>query len=198
MLNPTKQAIKSPLYVTQHSFSYEQMLQHCLWKILSETGLIHIEQLTEMEAAVISRVVKKKGSPANYSSSSEADDELKVLNVAIDKIICQIRNLQAQGQKYHSVIAENRTLKTGLKGLTNISEKASRNCLVQVNMDRSVSDIGLSKRTVRLLRSTGIDTLEQLKACSLPRLRNQSRVGVKTLHEIEAVLSSYSIENSFD
>ena len=195
MLNSTKEAIKSPLYVAQHSISYEQMLQHCLWKILSETGLIHIEQLTEMEATVISRVVKKKYHSINPLSTEDPEVGFPELNLAIDKIICQVKALQVQSQKYHSVIAENRTLKSGLKGLMNISEEAGNNYPATVNMDRSVSSIGLSKRTVRLLRSLGIDTLEQLKTCSLLRLRNQARVGVKTLHEIESILSTYSIHS---
>lgn len=173
------------------------MLQHFLWKILSETGLIYIEQLTEMEAVVISGLVKKKYPSTSYPPSEDFANVLPVLNGAIDKIICQIKTLQVQGQKYHSVIAENRTLKTGLKGLMNISEPINK-IPEPFNMDRSVNSIGLSKRTVRLLRSSGINTLQQLRSCSLSRLKNQARIGVKTLHEIEAILARYSIEPSVD
>lgn len=171
------------------------MIQHCLWKILSETGLIHTGELTEMESIVLSELLKKKYRSGNNSQPGEPQYGMDVLNKAIDKIVCQVKTWQIQDQKYHSIIAENHRLKSGLRGLMKISEKAV-NFPCPLKLDRLISDIGLSPRTVRLLRSAGIDTLQQLRSCALSRLRNQAKVGVKTIHEIETILSKYSVHDS--
>ena len=185
MLHSSRQATKGVLYVAGQTFGFEQLIQHCLWKLLSETGLIHVDQLTEMESKVLADLLAKKA-----GLSSELHPDLGVLNRAVDKIVCHVKNLQVQGQKYNAVIAENHNLKVGMRNLMRMPEEIPGNA-VSHTLERSIDEVGLSKRTVRLLRSYGIDTLEALRACPLSRLRNQTRVGVKTIHEIETILSSY-------
>ena len=163
------------------------MVQHCLRKILSETGFIHRGDLTEMESKVLSNLLLTK---ASFSADSGSD--MAVLNKAIDKIVCHVKSLQLQSQKYQQVVLENHNLKSGLRNLIKTPENSPAKD-VPPKIDRPIDEIGLSTRTVRLLRSYGIDTLEQLRACHLSRLRNQARVGVKTIHEIETILLTYSV-----
>ena len=197
MFNSTKQAVINPLYVAGQSFGEEQMVRHSLWKILSETGLIHANHLTEMESIVLSELLKTKYRPGNNSQPVNPQYGMDVLNRAIDKIVCLIKTWQIQDQKYQSVIAENHRLKSGLRGLMKISETAG-NSPLPLKLDRVISEIGLSQRTVRLLRSVGINTLQQLRSCTLSRLRNQPGVGVKMIHEIETILLKYSAQAAYD
>lgn len=197
LLNPTRQTVKNPLYVAGQSFSFEQMIRHCLWKVISETGFIYDDQLTEMESIVLSELLKKKYGSADTSINAESQEAMGVLNRAIDKIVCQIKTLQIQSQKYHSAMAENHCLKKAMSNLMKISEQG-KNSSLQLKINRSISEIGLSKRTVRLLQSAGIDTLEKLGSCSFSRLRNQDGVGIRTMHEIETALSKYSVSASSD
>ncbi len=178
------------LYVAQQTFGFEQMIQHCLWKVLSETGLLHVDQLTEMESKVLADLFTKQITPSVNSQS-----DMVVLNRAIDKIVCHVKSLQLQGYRYNQVIAENHSLKSGLRNLIKIPEHPGDNRFPP-EIDRPIDGVGLSKRTVRLLKSSGIETLQQLRACQLSRLRSQARVGVKTIHEIEAMLSTYSVHAS--
>ena len=177
------------MYVAGHSFGFEQMIQHCLWKILSETGFIHNDQLTEMEIVVLGKLLNKRNVPGSLLTE-DLKYVMAILNSAVDKIVCQVNKLQTENQKYHSVIAENRNLKNGADSLMKISGD-DVNASFQLKINRSINDIGLSKRAARLLQSMGIDTLEKLRSCSLPRLRSQGRIGVKTIHDIETILSHY-------
>lgn len=197
LLNSTKQTQTSPLYVAGQSFGFEQMLQHCLWKVLSETGFVHNDQLTEMESVVLSKLLRQKYTTSNHTLPGDTQYGMAVLNSAIDKIVCQIKTLQIENQKYHSVIAQNRHLKNGLSSLIRISEQGNNSSL-PLKIERSINDVGLSKRAVRLLQSLGVDTLEKLRSCSLARLRNQGRIGVKTIHDIETILSKYPVQASPD
>ena len=185
MLHSSRQATKGVLYVARQTFGFEQVIQHCLWKLLSETGLIHVDQITEMESKVLADLLVRKASLSNDIYS-----DLSILNRAVDKIVCHVKNLQVQGQKYDAVMTENHNLKVGLRNLIRIPDEADSNC-ISITVERSIDEVGLSKRTVRLLKSYGIDTLTELKACQLSMLRGQKRVGVKTIHEIETILSSY-------
>lgn len=195
MLNSTKQSVKSPLYVAGKSYGFEQMVQHCLWKLLSETGFIHLDQLTQMETVVLSELLKTKYDSSQRSLLHDSQHEVDLLNKAIDKIVCQVRVLQLQNQKYQSVIIENTRLRNGLNRLIKNSEPPVTSSF-PLKLERLISEIGLSKRTVRILQAVGIDTLGKLRSCSLPGLRDQNRVGVKTIHEIENVLAQYSIQDS--
>lgn len=185
MQHSLKQGAKGVLYIARHTFGLEQMIQHCLWKLLSETGLIQFDQLTEMESRILAGLLVRNSS---LSNSKQAD--LGILSRAVDKIVCHVKNLQEQGQKYNAVIAENDNLKAGLRTLIRRPEDSSSH-YISITVERSIDEVGLSRRTVRLLKSYSVDTLDQLKSCPLSWLRNQRRVGVKTIHEIETILSSY-------
>ena len=166
------------------------MIQHCLWKVLSETGLIQSNELTEMESRVLKDFVRKS------AGCNDSRSDMTVLNRAIDKIVLKIKDIQLQSQNYRLVVSENNNLKSVLQSFIRISEPSTKSGF-PLSIDRPIEEIGLSRRTVRLLKSFGIDTLEQLRASQLSRLRIQARVGVKTIHEIETILSNYSVR-SFD
>jgi hypothetical protein len=197
LLDSSKQPVTSPLYVAGTSFGFEQMVRHCLWKLLSETGFIHNDQLTEMENITLSKLLKKKSALGNGSLAGDMEYAMGILNSAMDKIVCQIKVLQVENQRYHLVVAENCRLKKGINNLEKVSEY-DNNFTLPLKMNRSINDIGLSKRTVRILQSLGIDTLEKLGACSLSRLQKKQRIGVKTVHDIETVLSKYLAQASPD
>ena len=172
------------------SFDFEKMVQHCLWKLLSETGFVHNDQLTEMESVVLSKLLRKKNALDNGSLTGNSEGLIAILNSAMDKIVYQIKILQVENQKYHWVVAENHRLKKGLNNLEKVSEQDNTSSL-SLKISRSINDIGLSKRASRILQSIGIDTLEKLRTCSLSRLQGQQRIGVKTIHDIENILSKY-------
>lgn len=184
------------MYVAQQSFSNEYILRHCLWKLLSETGLLYHEQLTEMESVVLSRFVHKKYKSGAEMLSDNPNLALPLLNSAIDKILCEVKKLQLQSQKCDALSSENEALKSGLRNL--IKDDSSKGAIISSPINRLIEDIGLSGRTVRILKTTGIDTLEKLRTCSLFRLRNHPGIGVKAIHEIQTALSKYSVDPSAD
>jgi hypothetical protein len=190
LLDSSKQPVTSQLYVAGPSFGFEQMVQHCLWKLLSETGFAHSDHLTEMESVVLSKLLRKKSALDNGSLTGNSEGLIAVLNSAMDKIVYQIKILQIENQKYHSVVAENHRLKKGLNNLEKVSEQDNTSSL-SLKINRSINDIGLSKRAARILQSIGIDTLEKLRTCSRSRLQGQQKIGVKTIHDIENILSKY-------
>ena len=191
MLNFDKQQPGSPIYIAENSFNYEHMLRHSFWKIISETGLIHIDQLNEMEAVVLSKLVKKKGHAKIPALQGGIETELNILRSAIDKIIVYLKKLQDSNQRYQVAGKENENLRKA-NGLINVSRAGKTKHLSSSVMERNIREIGLSPRTARLLESAGINTLEQLRKSSLSHLRNQARFGVKTIHDIETILLKYS------
>ncbi len=197
LINSSKQPVASPLYVAGASFGFDQMVQYCLWKLISETGFIHNDELTEMESMVLSKILKTKIARDRGSLAGNSEYPLSVLNSAIDKIVLRIKTMQTENQKYHSILTENRRLKNGGNKQEKVSEQANTT-FPSFKMNRSINEIGLSRRAARILQSIGIDTLEKLRACSLSRLQNQQRIGVKTLHDIEAILSKYPGQASPD
>ena len=166
-------------------------MQHCLWKMLTETGFAHCEQLTEMESITLSRVLKRKYAVDKPHTEEVSVHELELLNSAVDKIVCLVKSMQLQNQKYQAIIEENQSLKSGLRTLIKGSPDNSRPTTIDI--DRPIEEVGLSKRTVRILKAVGIDTLQQLRDCSITRLQAHSRIGVKTLHEIELSLANYTV-----
>lgn len=193
----SKQHVTNSLYVADPSYSSEQIVRHCLWKLLSETGFIHSGQLSQMESITLSKALKKKSASGNGSLNGDSEFEVTVLNNAIDKIVCQMKIMQGENQRYHTVAEENRRLKKGLNHPERVSDQDCGSS-ISLKMSRSINDIGLPKRAARILQSMGINTLERLRNCSLSRLQNQERIGVKTIHDIEVILSKYSTHASPD
>lgn len=197
MPDSSKQAITSPLYIVGESFGPEQMLRHCLWKLLSETGFIHDSQLTEAESAVVSKLFRRKGVFGGKLIRSESEFEMALLNSAVDKIVCQIQTLQLDNQKSHSVVGNNHGPRKGANSEKRVSiRNNSSGSLPEIS--RSINDIGLTKRAARILQSMGIDTLGKLRTCSLSHLYKQERIGVKTIHDIETILSTFAAQASLD
>jgi DNA-directed RNA polymerase alpha subunit len=149
-----------------------------------------------METVVLSKLIKKNGAVKIPALQGGTETELNILRSAIDKIICHLKNLQDLHQRCQVAGTENENLRWG-KGLVNILQKGKANLpSSSTGIERGIKEIGLSPRTVRLLESVGINTLDQLRRCSLAGLRKEARFGIKTIHDIETVLLKYSANNA--
>lgn len=144
-----------------------------------------------MESIVLGRVVRKKYNVTPSFSPPVMEAELNILSSGIDKIVGHIKNLHDQTQRYHAIVEQNKHSTPGPHSQLNIPCNENNKYKSSRCIDRPIDEIGLSRRTARLLKSVGINTLEQLGKCSLPGLRRQARFGVKTIHEIETVLLKY-------
>jgi hypothetical protein len=192
LLNSNKLPGAAPLYVVDDSLSKEKVVRHFLWKLLSETALDRISNLTEIEVIMLNKLVTTRYTTGSTIVSAMHESELRMLQSAIDKIICHINTMNEKGNKYDSLCAKRSSITKGLAGFIAVSKKPGTKAdSLPGEVERLDNHIGLSARTVRLLKTSGIETLEQLRKCSLHWLRGQDRIGVKTIHEIETALSRY-------
>jgi hypothetical protein len=197
VLNSNKFTGAAPLYVADEGFSKERVLRHFLWKLVSETALDRINNLTEIEVIMLNKLVTSRYTSGSTIVSAMQESELKILQSAIDKIIWHINTMNEKGNKYDSLYAKKSSIIKGLPSFIPFSEKPGTKAnSLPGDKDSLNADMGLSARTIRLLKTNGIETLEQLKKCSLHRLRGQDRFGVKTIHEIETALSKYYPDNT--
>lgn len=193
MVNPSKYSKPSPLYVSRQLISYEKLIQHCLWKIILETGLVYLDGLTEMESVCLSNLVKARVSISVQSLTGSESHQTDILNSAIDKIVCEIKSMQVKSQRYDAVVKENLKLKKGVSGHAKLVEASTA---AKLEIARKITELGLSRRTVKALQSANIQSLDDLRNCCVSRLKSIERIGVKTIHEIENVLAKYMLHDS--